>query len=186
MRNRKLLAVAALGAVLIVSVIGVGVAAGQPQPTAGQPGPNDRFITALAHRLNISEDQLRQAIRDARQDVGAPAGGPGPRRGGPHGPFFRASAQAISQLLNIPIDQLQDRLAGHTLAEVAAQATPPKTSQDIVNAIVSVANQRIDQMASARNLPPNRVAALKQRVNERAQQFVTTHRFPARGSGSRS
>jgi hypothetical protein len=201
MRSRKVLAAVAIAAVLVVSAIGVAVAQSQ-QPSPN--GPRGAFITALAKRLNITEDQLRQAIQGARQDVGASANGPrpggpgGPGRpfgpggpGGPRGPrgglpFFREEAQAVAQLLNIPQDQLRDRLAGHTLAEVAAQASPPKTSQDVVNTIVTVANQHIDQMASARNIPADRVAALKQRISERAQQFVTTFRFPARGTGTRS
>jgi DNA-binding transcriptional regulator YdaS (Cro superfamily) len=181
---------------LLVSAIGVAVAQSQQ---ASPNGPRGAFISALAKRLNVSEDQLRQAIQGARQDVGLPANGPGgPGRpigpggpGGPRGPrgglpFFREEVQAVAQLLNVPQDQLRDRLAGHTLAELAAQANPPKTSQDVVNTILGVANQHIDQMASARNIPPDRVAALKQRISERAQQFVTTFRFPARGTGPRS
>jgi hypothetical protein len=30
------------------------------------------------------------------------------------------------------------------------------------------------------------VAQIKQRISERVQAFVTTHRFPARGTGTRS
>lgn len=192
MRSRKLFAALTIVAVLVVSAIGVAVAQSQPAPTAPN-GPRGAFLTALAKRLNISEDQLRQAIQGARQDVGLPPGGPGGPAGprGPRGPraglpFFREEVQAVAQLLNIPQDQLRDRLAGHTLAEIAAQANPPKTTQDVVNTIVTTADQHIDRTASARNIPPDRVAALKQRISERAQQFVTTFRFPARGTGSRS
>ena len=182
---------AASGAVLVLAGAAVGVAAAQAQPTP-TPGPRAQFDTALANRLHISVDQLRQAIQGARQDVAAsqPAGtnGQGPRgfRGAGRGgfAFLNAEVQAVAGLFKETPQQLRAELPGNTLADLA---TKHGTTTDQVTAtIVQTADQQIDQVASSRNLSADRVSQLKQQISERAQQFVTTHRFPARGSGTRS
>ncbi len=116
------------------------------------------FSNALAKRLNISTDQLNQAITGARQDAGLPArpngqggfpGGPGgpARPGGPRGgaggrAFFGQEAQAVAQMLGISVQQLRTELAGHSLAQVAQNHS--HSAQDVINTITSTANSRID------------------------------------------
>ena len=184
---------AASGAVLVLAGAAVGVAAAQAQPTP-TPGPRARFETALADRLHISVDQLRQAIRGARQDVaaGQPAAtnGQGPngqgfRRAGRGGfAFLNAEVRAVAGLFKETPQQLRAELPGTTLADLAAKHGT--TTDQVTATIVQTADQQIDQLASSRNLSADRVSQLKQQISERAQQFVTTHRFPARGSGTRS
>jgi hypothetical protein len=168
-------------AVLVLGGSAVGIASAQATPAAT---PHHKFEEALAARLHVSVDQLRQAIQGARQDVGAqkPAA-PGLHKFGPRG-FLGAESQAVATLFKETPDQLRAELPGNTLAEVAGKHGVG--TQDLVNTIVQTANQRIDQMAQARNLSADRVSQLKQQISERAQQFVTTHRFPAHGSGTRS
>lgn len=189
----KKLAVAG-GAVLVLAVAAVGVSAVQAQtapaaPAAQNQNPREKFLTALANRLHISVDQLQQAITGARQDAGLPPrgqrpNGPGGPRGFAFGGFLGKEATAVATLFHEDTTALKNELAGKTLAELSA-AHNVQTS-DVVNTIVTTADQQIDQMASQRNIPADRVAQMKQRISERVQAFVTTHRFPARDTGSRS
>ncbi|HEV2125398.1 MAG TPA: hypothetical protein VGW38_21830 [Chloroflexota bacterium] len=97
---------AALGIAVALGGTAVGVVGAQQAPnvtptprssTAPQaPGAVDQrheqFLSALAGKLGVSADRLRQAIADARTELGFPAqgglpgfrglGGPGGRRGG--------------------------------------------------------------------------------------------------------
>ena len=189
--NRIKKTLAASGAVLVLAGVAVGVAAAQTQPTP-TAGPRARFETALADRLHISVDQLRQAMQGARQAVAASqsAGnnGQGPRgfRGFGRGGFgfLNAEVQAVAGLFKETPQQLRAEVPNNTLADLATKHGT--TSDQVVSTIVQTADQQIDQVAASRNLSADRVGQLKQQISERAQQFVTTHRFPARGSGTRS
>src|SRR5438105_12013283 len=79
-------------AVLVLGGAAVGIVAAQSQPTpSGQQGQSgyQKFIDALAHRLNVSSQTLETAVGQARQDAGLPANGTGfpgaAGRGGPRG-----------------------------------------------------------------------------------------------------
>jgi hypothetical protein len=182
-------------AVVVLAGAAVGVAAAQTQPSPAQSA-RDTYETALANRLHISVDQLRQAIQGARQDVAAqrparpaaPNGnaGPGPRgfAGRAGFAFLGAEAQAVAGLFKESPQDLRAELPGHTLAELAANHGVKV--DDLVSTIVQTANEQIDKSAQNRNISADRLGQLKQQISERAQQFVTTHRFPARGSGIRS
>src|SRR5581483_3695316 len=86
-----------------------------PTPTAASASPRqqrqEQFLATLAGKLNVSVDQLKQAISDTRAELGMPAhplgpgglrgrghrpgGGPGalaPRPGGPFGAALGAAA----------------------------------------------------------------------------------------------
>jgi hypothetical protein len=166
----------------------------QTQPQQQRQDLRDRYLAALAARLNVSVDQLRQAMQGARQDVGIPdrparpfdrrgPGGPGsgmpgfgfPGRGA-FGGFLGQHVSAVATLLGVTPDQLRQELPGKTLAEVAQ--THGKTAQDVVNTIVATSNQQIDQLAAQRNLPADRVTQLKQQVSQRATELVNNFRFP--------
>jgi hypothetical protein len=192
---------------LVAGAFGVAAAQAQPAPN-GQTqtqNPRDAYLAALAKRLNVSVDQLKQAIQGARQDAGLPAPGtprpnsntnPGARvgRGFPGGRFpaggaafggvLRLEADAIAKLFNESTDALRQELPGNTLADLAKNHNVKV--DDVTNTIVQTANQQIDQSAQSRNISADRVSQIKQQISERAPQFVSTHRFPARGSGTRS
>ncbi|MCA1645711.1 MAG: hypothetical protein LC797_09685, partial [Chloroflexi bacterium] len=82
----------AVAAVAVLGGAAVGIAAAQAQPAApannGQAQSGyQKFIDALAKRLNTTSANLETAIGQARADAGLPGGGPGfpgagPRRGG--------------------------------------------------------------------------------------------------------
>ncbi len=203
---KKLIAAGGVLVVLGVAAVGVTVAQAQstPTPNSGQQQQRqnlrDRYEQALATRLHVTVDQLKQAVADARKDVGLadpatrphrpapgarpgfPGFGRGPAAG--FGGFLGKEADAVAALFKEDRTALLGELNGKTLAEVASAHSV--STQDVVNTITKVANDQIDQMASARNVPADRVSQLKQRMSERVQEFVTTHRFPARGTGVRS
>jgi hypothetical protein len=200
MSIKKIIAIG--GAVVLVGVSAIGASLVQaqatptPVPTQTQPTPaptqaqpqqrqalQDRYLQALASRLNVSVDQLRQAMQAARQEVGIPdkpARGLDGRgfgfggRGAIHG-LLGQQMQSLATLFNISQDQLRQELPGKTLAEVAQAHGKP--AQDVINTIVTTANQQIDQMAQQRNLSPERVAQLKQQVSQSVPDFVNNHRF---------
>ena len=201
---KKLIAAGGVLVVLGIGAIGVSVVQAQSTPTPNtqqqqRQGLRDSYLQALANRLHVTVDQLKQAMQDARKDVGLPEPGtklapgttPGPGgrgfgRGFGHGfgAFFGKEADAIAGLFNENRAALMNELPGKTLAEVAAAHSV--STQTVVDTIVKTANDQIDQAAQAKNLPAERVTQLKQQISERAQEFVTTHRFPARGTGVRS
>ncbi len=203
-RSVKKLIVAG-GALVVLGVAAVSVTVVQaqatPTPNTQQQNFRERYEQALASRLKVTVDQLRQAMQDARKDVGLPDPGTRPAPGfrpGPGGrpgfgrvPFERGfggflgkEADAVAGLFKEDRAALLNELNGKTLAEVAA--AHQVQTQTVVDTIVKTANDQIDQMAQARNVSADRVTQLKQRISERVQEFVTTHRFPARGSGVRS
>jgi hypothetical protein len=201
---KKLLVAGGAFVVLGVAAVGVTVVQAQatPTPSAQQQNLRDRYEQALANRLNVTVDQLKQAIQDARKDVGLPDPGtkPGPGfRRGPGSPgfgfgvgpgragirgFLGQEADAVATLFKEDRAALLNELPGRTLAEVAS--AHGVSTQELVDTITRVANDQIDRVAQARNVPADRVNQLKQRTSERVQEFVTTHRFPARGTGTRS
>lgn len=183
-----------------MAILGVGAAGvSAVQAQTATPTPNaqqqqrqnlrDKYLAALANRLHITVDQLQQAMAGARQDAGLPAAGQKPNgQAGPggrgFGGFMGKQADAVAALFHEDRTALLAELPNKTLAEVAS-AHNVQTST-LVNTIVNTANQQIDQMAQQRNIPADRVAQMKQQVSERAQEFVTTHRFPAHDTGTRS
>jgi hypothetical protein len=201
--KRALLAGAA---VLVLGGAAVGVAAAQAQPNTPTQNRGEKYLEALANRLHVTTDQLKQAVASARQDVGLPnrpqqpngaapnpngnarPGGPGlrgfPGRGPAVGAFLGKELDAVASLFKVTPDALRAELPGATLAELASKHGVG--IQDVVNTIVKTANDQIDQAAQARSIPADRVSQAKQRISERVQEFVTTHRFPARGTGTRS
>src|ERR1700688_2946016 len=93
--------VVAGAALLVLGGAAVGIAAAQTQPAAtpsGQQAGYQKFVDALAKRLNVTSANLQTLITQARSDAGLPAngagfpggrGGPGgPGRGGPRGGLF--------------------------------------------------------------------------------------------------
>jgi hypothetical protein len=175
--------VVAVFAAAVVAGGAIGVAAAQQTPTPS-PGPaqqaRQNFLNALAKRLNISTDQLNQAITGARQDAGLPAGrnGQGGFPGGPRGPrggfggraFFGQEAQAVAQMLGISVQQLRTELAGHSLAQVAQNHN--HSAQDVINSITGAANSRIDQAVSSGKLTSDQGNQAKQRIANAAPNLV--------------
>jgi hypothetical protein len=169
----------AFGAVVVLGGTAVGVASAQATPTPAQPAQSQSrpdpqaYIDALARRLNVTPDALRQAMSQARTDVGLPAGGPdvgfgfghGPGRGG-RGGDLTAAAQAIG----ISVDQLRQELPGKSLAQVAQ--AHGKTATDVATALKNSANQRVDQAVTDGRLTAADATQRKQEIAQRIDQQV--------------
>ena len=191
----------ALAGVAGLALVGasLGVAGAQQAPTAS-PTPtapatrpatgqtpadhqarHDQFLAAVAAKLNVTPDRLRQAMEQTRTELGIPdrpSGGPG--RGG-----FRAGLDAAATALGISVDQLRQELPGKSLADVArARNVNPTT---VANALKADANARIDQAAAAGRIPSDQVAAAKQRaaaeIDQRLTQQVPVGGAPTGGPG---
>ena len=139
--------IAALGIAAVLGGAAVGIAGAQQTPTPtrppgalatpGAPGQRsqqeDTFLAAVAAKLGVAAEKLKQAIADTRNDLGLPAGsggfgfGPGPGHRGPGGPVvFDTTAKAIG----ISADQLRQELPGKSLADVATvSSTWSRTSK---------------------------------------------------------
>ena len=155
------------------------------QPPAANPAPGTRapggqaapgqdrhaqFLTALAAKLNVTPDRLRQAMEQTRAELGLPdraAGGPGRPGGGRFGPGLDVAARAIG----ISVEQLRQELPGKTMADVARAHNANPTS--VANALKAEANARIDQAAAAGRIPSDQVAQAKQRAAEQIDQKMT-------------
>src|SRR5206468_2649785 len=123
-------------------------------PSAGQAQSGyQKFIAALAQRLNISTAALETAIGQARTDAGFPAGPgfPGGRgKGGPGGPGFGLELNAAATAIGITPQQLRTELAGKSLAQVAQ--AHGKNVADVATALKNAAHARIDQAVAAGRL----------------------------------
>jgi hypothetical protein len=211
-------ALIAAGAALVVGGAAVGVAVAQtatPSPTSpsaqatptrppqGTPGTNSQrpgaqrlqqYLDALARRLGVTTDRLRQAMDEARAEVGVPTPGPGRsgRPGGPGGPgapgrpggpgfrgFGRASFDVAAQTIGVTPQQLRQELAGKSLADVARahNVDPARVTQ----ALRDDANKHIDEAAAAGRIPADRVASLKERTSQGIDRFVN-QTLPAPGT----
>ena len=179
----------ALAGVAALTIVGaaLGVAGAQQAPTASpSPAPGNRaptgqarvdhqqrheqFLNALAAKLNVTPDRLRQAMEQTRTELGLPdraAGGPGRPGGGRFGPSLDVAARAIG----ISADQLRQELATRTLADVAQAHNANPTT--VATALKAEANSRIDQAAAAGRIPSDQVAQAKQRAAEQIDQKLT-------------
>ena len=183
MQSKNLKRILAAGGALIIvggAVAGVSVVSAQTAPATPQTRQDlrARYDQALANRLHVTVDQLKQAIADARQDVGlpdpatrparpAPAPGqqpgarPGPGGfgfpGGPgfagrgFGGFLGQEADAVAALFKEDRAALIAELPGKTIEEVAS--AHGVSVQQVTDTITKTANDQIDKFAQARNIP---------------------------------
>jgi hypothetical protein len=166
------------GAVLVLGGSAVGIAAAQSTPTpapATQQQAYQKFIDALAKRLNISSQTLQTDIAQARQDAGLPADGGfgfgrgpgGPRAGFGPGLDLNAAAQAIG----ITREQLRTELAGKSLTQVAQAHTKDPTA--VATALKNAAHARIDQAVADGRLTTDQGNTQKTNVDARIDQLMT-------------
>src|SRR5579859_7286720 len=162
----------AMAAVAVLGGAAVGIAAAQAQPAtpaAGQAQSGyQKFIDALAKRLNITSTALETAVGQARTDAGLPAGGqgfPGARgKGGPRG-GFRVELNAAATAIGITPQQLRTELAGKSLAQVAQ--AHGKTAADVATALKNAAHTQIDQAVTAGKLTADQATTRKTQADQR-------------------
>lgn len=171
-------------AVLVLGGAAVGIAAAQAQPPTtptAQQTAYDKFITALAQRLNISPQTLQDDISKARQDAGLPAGQgfPGGARG-PRGFGARLELSTAATVIGLTPQELRTELQTKSLADVAT--AHGKQPADVAKALKDTAYARIDQSAAARGLTADQVNAMKTQIDQRIDQLMTQVR-PQGGPG---
>jgi hypothetical protein len=181
-----------------LGVLGIAHAQQPPTPTPGTPSKSaearkadmragmaqrhQQLLDAVATKLGISGDRLRQAMEEARNElgVGGPGGrferGPG-RPGGQMGPLAGPRAALFGQLdtaanaIGITVEQLRQELPGKSLADVArAHNVDAKRVADALNADAAA---RIDQQVRDGHLPADRAAQMKEQLRSRIDQRVT-------------
>ena len=129
----------------------------------------EQFLAAVASKLNVTPDRLKQAMADARQELGiperpaGPAGGPG--RGG-FGLGFEAAAKAIG----ISVDQLRQELRGKSLADVAKAHNIDAST--VADALKAEASNHLDQGVSAGRMTAEQAAQMKQGLATRIDQMM--------------
>ena len=170
--KRAIAALALGGAVLALGGVAADRVAAQQTPTPTAPGGaqqarHEQFLAAVAAKLNVTPDRLKQAMDEARQELGLPekSGGPGsgPGRGG-----FGMGLDAAARAIGISPDQLRQELPGKSLADVArAHNVNPTT---VANALRAEATTRIDQAVSAGRITAEQAAQMKQGLSDRIDQ----------------
>jgi hypothetical protein len=180
---------------LAIGASALGIAAAQQTPTASPttapgfgrgpgaqqtPSGQDRreqFLNALAAKLNVSPDRLRQAMEETRRELGLPEHAAG-RHGKPGVGPFGAALGLAAQTIGISVEQLRQELPGKTLADVArAHNVDPAT---VARTLKDAANARIDQAAAAGRIPSDQVSQVKQRASDQIDQLMT-RQIPAEG-----
>jgi len=131
--------------------------------------PREQYLAAVAKKLNVTTDQLKQAMDQARQELGLPdrPGGPGgPGHGGP-GLGFDAAAKAIG----ISTDQLRQELPGRSLTDVAkAHNVDPSV---VAEALKAAAAAHLDQDVGEGRITADQAAQMKQGLSDRINQMMT-------------
>jgi polyhydroxyalkanoate synthesis regulator phasin len=173
-------------AVLVLGGAAVGIAAAQAQPTpSGQAQTGyQKFIDALAKRLNIPTQTLETAVTQAKQDAGLPADGrgfPGAFGRGPRG-GFGLNLNTAATAIGITPQQLKQELPGKSLAQVAQAHN--KTGADVATALKNEAHTRIDQAVTNGRLTADQANTQKTQADQRIDQFVNQV-MPQGGPGGR-
>lgn len=139
-----------------------------------QDGPREqqeqKFLDALAAKLGISTDKLKQAIDEVRQEQGLPPGGiGGGHRGGPHGMGMGLDAAATA--IGITPEQLHEELTGKTLTDVAnAHNVDPSK---VAAALKADAIKRIDQAVTDGKLTSDQATQMKSDLDAKIQEMMT-------------
>jgi hypothetical protein len=185
------------GAALVLGGAAIGVAGAQHAPSTGttEPAANpattaqatqphtrqQRFLEALAAKLGVTPDRLKQAITEARAEVGLPAH----RTGLPYPGAVRPRVRAIrahelgvaAQAMSISVQQLRQALPGKSLADVAREHGVEPNA--VADAMKADAHARIDRAVSNGRYTADRAARIKQRIDARIDRLMT-RQIPAR------
>jgi hypothetical protein len=129
-----------------------------------QPAPTHRtVIDDAAAKLGLSGDQLAQALREARTELGVRASVRLDRK---------HALQVAATTLGLPdVVSLRKELAGTTLSAVAQQhGVQPAAVASAINADLAA---QVDAQVAAGKIKPPRGAALKQKLATRVDALMT-------------
>jgi hypothetical protein len=160
----KRLALAVGGAaVLLGASLGLTYAqSASPSPAAQQ---KRAIFDDAAARLGVSGDDLIQALKEARKELGQ-------KRGVQVAKLVKDELGVAAKAIGLAdAKTLRVELAGSTLTAVAQKHNVAPAA--VATALKADLNTRIDAMASAGKLKAERVATLKTRVAERVDALMT-------------
>jgi hypothetical protein len=167
--SKRFIVAAAGAAALVVGTLGVSYA--QSAPTKQQQ--HRAVIDLAASTLGLTGDQLAQALKDARKELGVRVG---LRLGNLRRDELNVAAKALGLA---DAGALRAELAGSTLTAVAQKHNVAPAT--VSNAIKADLDARIDALITAGKLKAERAAALETRAQARVDALMT-HQFKARVS----
>jgi len=154
-----------IGGAAILVLTSTGLSAAQSAPS-GRPSTKQAIIDDAAAKLGLTGDQLSQALKEARKELGAKAGVRLDRR---HTLDVAAHTLDLADAA-----ALRTQLGGTTLEAVAQQhGVQPAT---VAAAIVTDLDQQVDAQVAAGILKPARAATLKQKLATKVNTLMT-HQF---------
>ena len=161
-----------IGGAAILLLAGTSLGAAQSAP-GSNPSTQQAIIDDAAAKLGLTGDQLRQALSEARKELGVKTGVHLDRR---------HALDVAAKTLGLPdAAALRQQLGGTTLEAVAQQhGVQPAT---VAAAIVADLDQQIDAQVAAGTLKPARAATLKQKLSSRVNALMT-HQFKSPGGAS--
>jgi hypothetical protein len=125
------------------------------------------IVTALAAGLvTLGSVGVAAAQTDGTTNPSTPAPNAA-RHGGPRAGLLRVAARTLGAK---PRDLLAGVCGGQTIGQLAGQHG--KSSQDVINALVKAADQRIDRAVKAKRLDGSKAAERKQRVEAQVTRLV--------------
>jgi ribosomal protein S20 len=142
-----------------------------PAPGAHQ-GPLQRALDKLVEQGTLTQAQA-DAVRDAVK-AEAPKGG---RHAGPRMRAVRGAAKVAADTIGIEPEELRTEVqSGKTIAQVAEEHG--KSAQDVIDAVVTAGNQRIDKAVAKGRLTADQATKAKARLAQAAEKLVdeTPHR----------
>lgn len=140
----------------------------------------DAMVANGTDRLEEAIAELPDRIAELVQREGFPdrPGHGGPGGPGGHGPDRGAGLDAAAEVIGISADELRTALQERSsLAEVAE--ANGVDGQDVIDALVAEATERLDQAVAGGHLSEERAAEMKERLTERITAMVNGER-PAR------
>jgi len=166
--------VAALGAsaFAISTVLPAGAQSGPPSTSSTAPqgkgggrAAAKSALDGLVQKGTINQDQENAVIQALKGAL------TGPRPGRLHQRIVGGMLKVAADKIGVqPKDLIQARRNGQSIADVAnAHQVNPS---DVVNAIVTAADQRIDQAVANGRLPQDKADDLKAKVPQLADKFV--------------
>lgn len=163
-----------IGGAAILAFSGAGLSYAQSAPTS--TSTSRAVIDDAAAKLGLTGDQLAQALKDARKELGAGAPVHLDRK---HALSVAAASLGFQNASDVKA--LRGALAGTTLTALAQQRGIQPTV--VASAIINDLDAQVDALVSAGKLNTNRAAHLKQKLSARVNTFMT-HQFKAAKSSS--
>jgi hypothetical protein len=152
-----------VGGVAMLIVATVGIAAAQSAPKAQE---RQAVINLAATKLGLTGEQLSDALKQARKDLGANQDRPRAKD------LAKDELAVAAKALGLPdAKSLRQELRGSSLTAVAQKHNVPVTT--VAGAIKTDVDAKIQALVSAGTLKADRAATLTQKANARVDRLMT-------------